>query len=140
VLLTSLPAQACLIAANQTTNQPANQSTNQPTNQPTSQLTNQPANRRSPVALVQLAGISYKIPLPIEPPKKSHRILAAEVAQDLGRMNSSGKISCAMPGSEWRAGVACGHAVGENNFEKSSNDTCGVRTHALSEWRLEPPP
>ena len=22
----------------------------------------------------------------------------------------------------------------------STNDTCGVRTHALSEWRLEPPP
>ena len=22
----------------------------------------------------------------------------------------------------------------------SKNDTCGVRTHALSEWRLEPPP
>ena len=24
--------------------------------------------------------------------------------------------------------------------EMSSNDDCGVRTHALSEWRLEPPP
>ena len=25
-------------------------------------------------------------------------------------------------------------------LQSLKNDTCGVRTHALSEWRLEPPP
>ena len=39
------------------------------------------------------------------------------------------------------------HLIAYVHFEKRyivlqlrQNDTCGVRTHALSEWRLEPPP
>ena len=33
------------------------------------------------------------------------------------------------------------HAIASSSDRQlAQNDTCGVRTHALSEWRLEPPP
>ena len=51
---------------------------------------------------------------------------------------------CILGGST-RSLEAQGHAVVFTDnvwtaFVRQSNDACGVRAHALAEWRLEPPP